>query len=748
MAQTTAEPAARPAGSSRTSGVAGLVGLGAGIAVLVAAGLTALTGARPPETLGLPDPGELTTVGLPAVRALAEVSMVATIGALLLAAFLAPPQRSGYLDVAGYRAVRVGSYAAGVWAAGAILLIPLNVADALGRPVADVLDVGILVTLVPKLAAAVAWTLSALIAVLVMVGCRLVLSWGWSVVVFGLAIAGPLPVALTGHSAAGGAHDVATNSLVLHMLAAALWVGGLIAVVAVATGRAGPDRQSVLATAVPRFSRLALVCWVALAATGVLNALVRIPIGDLLGTTYGWLIIGKIIALVLLGALGAAHRRRSVEAAAHGRTAALVRLGAVEVLIMLGTLGLAIALGRSAPPPRASGPPSVTEVLIGYDLNGPPTLARLLFDWRFDLIYGSLAIAGAVIYLAGVRRLRRRGDAWPAGRIIAWLCGCAALLIATSSGIGRYSPAMFSVHMSGHMMLSMLVPILLVLGAPITLALRALPVAGKAAPPGPREWLLAAVHSPVARWLTHPLVALPLFVSNYYILYFTNLFAFALREHWAHVAMNAHFLLVGTLFFWPLIGIDPSPRRLPPILRLGVLFASVPFHAFFGIALMSTKTVIGETFYRGLALPWVPDLLHDQQVGGGVAWGSGELPILLVVIVLLVQWSRLDERSARRDDRRADADGDAELKAYNEMLRRLATGSGTSTARDADSPEVTTASARDERPVNEHVDAEPSAGQVGVYARQKAEPRDGAAADGAGVARPLGVRSDHDETSR
>jgi putative copper resistance protein D len=244
----------------------------------------------------------------------------------------------------------------------------------------------------------------------------------------------------------------------------------------------------------------------------------------------------------------------------------------------------------------------------------------------------------------------------------------------TSSGIGRYGPAMFSVHMGEHMILSMLVPILLVLGGPVTLALRALPAAGRNAPPGPREWLLAAVHSPPARFLTHPLVAMPLFVGSYYALYFSGLFAAALPEHPAHVLMNVHFLLTGLLFFWPLVGIDPAPRRLPPAARMGILFASVPFHAFFGVALMSSDTVIGDGFYRALALPWVPDPLRDQQLGGGLAWASGEIPLLLVVIVLLVQWSRHDERSARRDDRRADAHGDVDLTAYNAMLRSLAAG--------------------------------------------------------------------------
>ncbi|MGI5128835.1 cytochrome c oxidase assembly protein [Pseudonocardia sp. CA-107938] len=674
MAQVTADDSrSRTVAERRPPRTAALLVLAAAIAVLVAAAIVAGSGARPLVALGLPDPGELTTVGLPAVRALSEISMVLTIGALLLAAFLVPPQRSGYLDVAGFRAVRVASWTAAVWAVAALALVPLNVADALGRPVTDVLDLGLLVQLVPRLSAGAAWTLTAVIALVVLAGARTVLSWGWTVVLFALAVAGPLPVTFTGHSATGGAHDVASNSLVLHVLAASLWVGGLAAVVVLAAAR-GSDRATALATAVPRFSRLALACWIVLAFTGVVNTLVRIPLFALFGSFYGLLILLKVVALLVLGGMGALHRRSTVDAAAGGSTSALVRLAGVEVLIMAATVGLAVALGRSAPPDTGEGRPSRTEVVIGYDLPGPPDLGTLLFAWRFDLILGSAAVLLAVTYLLGVRRLRKRGDTWPVGRTVVWLIGCAVLLIGTSSGIGAYAPAMFSVHMAQHMILAMLVPILLVLGGPVTLALRALPVAGRDGPPGPREWLLAGVHSTAARWLTHPLLTLVLFVGSYYALYFSGLFALALREHWAHVAMNLHFLAVGVLFFWPLIGIDPAPRRLPPAARLGIVFVSVPFHAFFGIALMMNKTVIGGDFYRTLGLPWVLDPLRDQQLGGGLAWASGELPLLIVVIALLIQWSRQDERSARRADRRADADGDAELTAYNDMLRRLAVG--------------------------------------------------------------------------
>ncbi|MCH6172193.1 cytochrome c oxidase assembly protein [Pseudonocardia alaniniphila] len=671
MAHATVEPAATPPRTGPLSGVPALVGLGAAVAVVVAAGLTALTNARPAASLGLPDPGVLTNLALPAVRAATEVCMVLTIGALLLAAFLVAPQRGGFLDVGGYRALRAGSWSAAGWTAGALLMVPLSVADVLGRPVGEVLDPGLLADLVPRLPDASAWLLTAIVAMLVLVGCRTVLTWGWTVVLFGLALFGPLPVALTGHSAGGGAHDIASDSLMLHVLAASLWVGGLVAVIGVATMR-GPDRNAALATAVPRFSRVALICWLALAVTGVVNALVRIPLPALIGSEYGALVFAKAAALVVLGVLGAAHRRSSVGAASRGDTRALLRLGGVEVLLMLATMGLAVALGRSAPPDTGVVP-SRLDAVIGYDLAGPPTALRLLFDWRFDMVFGTAAIVMALIYLLAVRRLRSRGDTWAVGRTIGWMAGCAALLLGTSSGIGRYAPAMFSVHMGQHMILGMLVPILLVLGAPVTLALRALPPAGRGRPPGPREWLLAAVHSPVARVLTHPVVALVLFVGSYYALYFSGLFPAALPEHWAHKLMNLHFLLVGALFFWPIVGVDPAPRRLPPAARMGLVFASVPFHAFFGLAVMSANTLLGGEYYRGLALPWVPDPLLDQHLGGGMAWAAGEVPLLLVVIALLIQWSRQDERSARRDDRRADADGDAELTAYNAMLRRLAT---------------------------------------------------------------------------
>ncbi|HEV8560945.1 MAG TPA: cytochrome c oxidase assembly protein [Actinophytocola sp.] len=645
------------------AGAVPLLVVGGLFAALIAAALLTLAA-------GPLDRDVINAYGPTVVRVIAELGGVLTVGSLLFAAFLVSPQQSGTLDVAGYAALRMASWCAALWFAGAAVLVPFTVASAVGKPVSAVLEPRTLFSLANLLPDAKAWMITAAVALLLAVGARVVLSWGWTVALLLVALGGIVPVAVTGHSSSRE-HDLASNSLLLHLFAAALWVGGLAALL-VHGRRAGQH----LGLAASRFSRIALVCWITMAVSGVINALIRLPLGDLFTTSYGVLVLGKASALGLLGVVGYFQRERGVKDIVAGRGGhALFRLAAMEVLIMFATIGLATALARTPPPPDGTLPDPV-ELQIGYGLDGPPTLLRLLFDWRIDLVY--LVVAGtlAALYLVGVRRLRARGDAWPVGRTVAWLGGCFVIIMATSSGFGRYAPAMFSIHMETHMMLSMLAPVLLVLGGPVTLALRAIPPAGKDAPPGPREWLLAAVHSPVARALTHPVVALVLFVGSFYVLYMSGLFDAALELHWAHLAMNAHFLLVGYVFYWPVIGIDPAPRRLPHVARLGMVFASLPFHAFFGVILMSMQTVIGERFYRGLGLPWAIDLLADQRLGGGIAWATGELPLLVVLIALLMQWARADEREARRADRRADADGDAELEAYNAMLRQLAERDG------------------------------------------------------------------------
>ncbi|OKH71827.1 copper resistance protein CopD, partial [Mycobacterium sp. SWH-M1] len=453
------------------------------LAGLTAAALSALSLAEALTATGLPDPGPVTTYGLPFVKAAGEIAAVVATGSFLFAAFLVPPQATGVLDVDGYRALRVGTAAAGLWTVCAVLMVPLTVSDISGQPLVTRLSPADIWSVADLIDIAGAWRWTALFAAVVTVVSIPVLRWSWTPVLFAGSLVTLLPLALTGHSSSGGSHDIATNSLLVHLIAGAVWAGGLLALLVHAL-RGGTGANDHLAAR--RFSTVALWCFVAMAFSGVINALVRVRPEDLVHTRYGWLLLAKSAALVTLGILGWQQRRRGVAALAGDRPerGALIRLALVEAVVFGLTFGVAVALGRTPPPPPLETNLSIPAVEIGYDLAGPPTVARLLFDWRFDLVFGTAAVLFAALYLAGVRRLRRRGDAWPAGRVVAWLLGCLLLLFTTSSGLGRYMPAMFSMHMIAHMLLSMLVPILLVLGAPVTLALRALPAAGRGAAPG------------------------------------------------------------------------------------------------------------------------------------------------------------------------------------------------------------------------------------------------------------------------
>ena len=643
-----------------------------GVAVLAgvtAAAIGAFTLADALTATGLPDPGPVTTYGLPFVRAAGEIAAVVAVGSFMFAAFLVPPQQNGVLDADGYRALRLGTVASGIWTLCAALLVPLTVSDVTGQPLTARLSPSDIWAVASLVETAGAWRWTAFLAAIVAIASIPVLRWSPTPLLFGGSLITLIPLALTGHSSSGGSHDLATNSLLIHLIAAALWAGGLLALLVHAL-RGGGHAE----LAARRFSSIALWCFLAMATSGGVNALVRIRPGDLFDGGYGFLVIAKAVALCTLGFIGWRQRRSGVAALQADPTARgpLIRLALVEAMIFGLTFGVAVGLSRTPPPPPPIFNPSIPAIEIGYDFAGPPTVARVLFDWRFDLVFGTAAIVVAALYLAGVRRLRRRGDKWPTGRTVAWLLGCLVLLFATSSGVGRYMPAMFSMHMAAHMLLSMLTPVLLVLGAPVTLALRALPTAGKSEPPGPREWLLAALHSRVSRLLTNPIIATVLFVAGFYGLYFGGIFDAAVGTHAAHLAMNLHFLLTGYLFYWVVIGVDPTPRPIPPLGKVAMMFASLPLHAFFGVVLMSTKSVLGESFYKSLQLYWHTDLLGDQRLGGGIAWAAGEIPLVVVMIALLVQWTRSDRRTAKRLDRAADRDDDAELAAYNAMLAELA----------------------------------------------------------------------------
>jgi putative copper resistance protein D len=284
-----------------------------------------------------------------------------------------------------------------------------------------------------------------------------------------------------------------------------------------------------------------------------------------------------------------------------------------------------------------------------------------------------LSVVGLLVYLAAVVRLRRSGVAWPWWRTLAWTAGIASLFAVTGTWLNGYSMVLFSVHMAQHMVLSLITPLLLLLGAPVTLALRTLP-RGRGAAGAPRALLLNALHSRFARFVSHPLFTVPLFIASLYGVYFTPLFDALMGNPAGHQLMLAHFVVTGLLFFGPIVGQDPWPRTLSHPGRMLELFLPVPFHAFFGVAIMMAGSLVVDTF-ADPPPAWGIDPLTDQGVAGGIVWAFGELPTVLVLAVIFFSWASSDDRRARALDRAADRTGDAELEAYNARLRAMAMAS-------------------------------------------------------------------------
>jgi cytochrome c oxidase assembly factor CtaG len=280
------------------------------------------------------------------------------------------------------------------------------------------------------------------------------------------------------------------------------------------------------------------------------------------------------------------------------------------------------------------------------------SLGRVFTEWTLDPFLFVLTVWVVGLYVVGVLVLRRRGDRWPLGRTLAFVVlGMGSFFLATSSGLAAYDTTLLSVHMVQHMVLSMVVPLALALGAPVTLALRTLPAR-------PRRWLLAVLHSRVARVLAFPPLALALYVVSPWALYFSGWYDASLDSVFVHEMMHVHLVAVGALFFWPLMGVDPVPGRVAYPFRLLLIFLTLPFHAFLGVTIMGQEALIGEDHYLALREGpmggWLPAAADDQNLAGGILWASGDLIGLGFFAVLFAQWVRDSMKEARREDRRLD----------------------------------------------------------------------------------------------
>jgi cytochrome c oxidase assembly factor CtaG/putative copper export protein len=634
--------------------------------VALAAVLVALQfgGGATPELIA--DPGPLVRYGLPIAKLIVNIGAAGTLGALVLAAFAMNKQSTEYSQ-----ALDVAAAASAVWAVAAATTGFFSFLSVYQQPVSLDEGFGTLIgTYLQQTELGQAWLATTLAAAALTVLAFAVRNQG---VVLAMAIATALalvPMSLQGHSGDLASHDSAISAIWVHVVAAALWLGGILTL-ALVSRVIDAARLSGL---VARYSSIALVSFVAVAVSGYVSAEIRVGSLVNLLTPYGILVLVKVAALGALGLFGAVYRRYFIGrlSAGGGRRRWFWRLVVAEVAFMGVASGVAAALARTATPQPLiaasdAADPSPAELLTGSPLPPPVTVERLFTSWNIDILWVLVCVFAAFFYLAAVWRLRQRGDSWPWYRSVLWLLGLAALFYVTNGGVNVYQKYLFSQHMLAHMTLGMIVPLLLVPAAPITLALRAIHKRTDGSN-GAREWLLLIVHSRYFGLLSNPVVAAVIFVGSLWAFYYTGIFGWATVDHVGHEWMIVHFVGAGYLFVSALIGVDPAPYRAPFPMRLIVLLATMAFHAFFGLALLSGTGLLLADWYG--AMGWGTSAIADQQTGGGIAWSVGEIPTVILAIAVAIMWSRSDDRESKRRDRQADRDGDAELEAYNAMLAK------------------------------------------------------------------------------
>ena len=591
----------------------------------------------------------------------------AAVGSLLAMAFLLLDV-GGRFSTSSEKLRSLLKISALVWFIGSIGTIVLTLATILASSIQDALDLTVLRSFVTQITLGKYLAIQALVALVVIIAAFKIRSVVTITVLMFVALAGITAPVFQSHAASSGSHMLVIGSLVIHVIALSLWVGGIFAIAFLSS----TDRV----IAVPRFSQLALWSAIAVVLSGVINAWARLNFIDAWDSAYARVVVAKSIATIVLIGFGYLHRK-NLEKKSEINWISFGRLLAVEALIMGITVVMGTWLSSNASPDRPGEQEfNAALSIVGINTPGEPTLSRVLFGYEPNsLIIGVLVLLVA-LYIKGVVVLTKRGDKWPVGRTVAFALGISAVDFATSGGLGLYANFTFSYHMISHMVIGMIAPIGLVLGAPITLALRTLPQARNPQERGIRGSLIVVLHSRIGIIFTNPIVALIIFDGSLFALYFTDLFAIMMSSHVGHLFMTLHFLAAGYLFFSVIIGVDPNPRKIPHLLRIVVLFAAMSIHAFFSVALMSTTTLIDKGYYASLQTPWVSDLLADQKLGGSIGWAMGEVPILLALIATFIQWMRDDSRESKRLDRniaRSAAMGQPdELADYNLYLQQLA----------------------------------------------------------------------------
>jgi putative copper resistance protein D len=588
---------------------------------------------------------------------LMQLSALIAIGLVISLAALAEDARG---SIASLKLAKRSKRLFGLWLFTIAIFVVIQLSYLLEQPILDSLNSNVIRSYLTQTAIGKSYLFQIVcILLILLIPLKKLLA---AYFVSALGIVAVIAPVFQSHGSTSGYHGLAIGALVIHVIALTFWVGGLFGIM--------QFEKDQFKFALPRFSILAFWSAITVVASGTATSWTRLDSIAAWQTKYGAIVFLKIILASILIGFGALHRRLLLKR----DFPSSYRLVVGEILVMSLTVFIGSWLSNTAPPTREV---KVSQALLitGLEMPAAPTFTNVLLAYDPDALMIGILVFAVALYIRGVIALARRGDKWPVGRTVAFAIGISAIDFATSGGLGVYSRFAFSNHMLAHMVLGMIAPIGIVLGAPITLALRSLPIGRSKNELGMRGTLVNLLHSKLGKIYANPIVALAIFDGSLFALYFTPLFGDLMLSHSGHLFMNIHFIIAGYLFFQAIIGIDPSPIKIPYIVKIVVLFAAMSIHAFFSIALMSSSTLLDNGYFAALERPWATDLLADQNLGGAIGWAMGEIPILLALVATFIQWIRDDKKESGRIDRaaeRAAAMGeDDDLAKYNRYLSQL-----------------------------------------------------------------------------
>mgnify|MGYP003373832610 CR=1 FL=1 len=526
-----------------------------------------------------------------------------------------------------------------LWFVGALAMAVANTAFVNGVPMGLVARLDVLPGFLGATPSGLAWLANAVVALIAAVLAYRTPARAGSLLVVAAGAIAWIFVGVTGNVSVGADHDWATDANAVASGAMFLILVGTFA----AVGVAGTDarrrwRRAMPIAALVAAGGTAMVVWQQLVGAP--------PWSQPVGQAY----LGLLLCLVLVAVIPDTGWAQG------------------PAILLVGFLVSTDHL----PPPRFLVPQSTQINYLGYEMNVPATVARLAGLGRPNVLWVALCLTALGLYAWGIVRVLRAGGTWPPGRAIAWTLGWGLMLYLAVSGLWEYSTAVFSWHMLVHMTVNMLIPILCVLGGPGTLIAQASRPAQPDTLPGPREWLADLGGSRLLRWVLSPGVLWLVYIGSLFAVYFTPVFAWLMRYHWAHQLMLLHFMAAGYLFFGLVIGVDKNLWPMPHIVRFALIMSVMPFHALFAVGLMSAQSVLGTPFYQNLGVSWVGDLLADQNTAGQITWFTGEIPMFVAVIAFALQWWRADHSEAEAADVAIDEGADDPMAAYNAMLADVA----------------------------------------------------------------------------